>query len=191
MKKFFDRIGRTCFLVFFCLFAVSCASTKPALNHSGGNYHSVSDDIIINNSLTESIGKIANNLNPQKKVLVVQVVDDAQNDYIADRIFEELYKRGFVVGKTKNLKNAKIGNFDKFLVFYPTVYGTEHAETRPRGLAKYLPFALGYVLFYHDDRQAGVSIHCRLVDGASGRIDWIKDFTGQSKVRLKSGTDLF
>lgn len=185
-------------IIGFAILLTSCNSTRPMLNYSGGNYHSVSDDIIINNSAQETVTKLANTLDPDKKYLIVQVVNDPTNDFLADRIFEELYKRGFVVGLAKNteLKEMKTDMFDKFLMFYPTVYGTETASTEPTFWPK--AFAsipiIGWIFGEqviakntYIDRVAGVSLHCRLVNSETGEIEWIKDFTGQNKIRLKGG----
>jgi len=176
----------------------SCNITRPMLNYSGGNYHSVSDDIIINNSAQETVEKLANTLDAKKKILIVQIVNDPNNDFLADRIFEELYKRGFVVALAKNteLKDMNTEMFDEFLMFYPTVFGTETANTEPTFWPKMfasIPI-IGWIFGQqvmakntYIDRVAGVSLHCRLVEAETGEIKWIKDFTGQSKIRLKGG----
>ena len=175
-----------------------CATTKPRLSYTGGNYHSVSDDILIYNSVQEAISKLVNTLNSNEKHFLVQVVDDANNDFLADRIYEELVKRGFIAGRAKNseLKSVNTDAFDKFIMFYPIVYGTEHAETIPTIWASwpiFIPIAGPFLAMAsvasntYDDRQAGVSLHCRLVDAHSGEIVWIKNFTGQQKIRLRGG----
>jgi len=175
-----------------------CATTKPRLSYTGGNYHSVSDDILIYNSVQEAISKLVNNLNSNDKHFLVQVVDDANNDFLADRIYEELVKRGFIVGRAKNseLKSINTDAFDRFIIFYPIVYGTEHAETRPTIWASWpaiIPIIGPFIAvtsaasYTYDDRQAGVSLHCRLVDAHSGEIVWVKNFTGQEKIRLRGG----
>ena len=59
--------------------------------------------------------------NSNEKHFLVQVVDDANNDFLADRIYEELVKRGFIAGRAKNseLKSVNTDAFDKFIMFYP------------------------------------------------------------------------
>jgi PBP1b-binding outer membrane lipoprotein LpoB len=189
-------------ILMFLLSAIiltSCSVTQPRLNYSGGNYNSVSDDIIINNSTQEAVIKLTNSIDPNDKILLVQVVNDPKNDLLADRIFEELYKRGYIVALAKNeeLKTMDTDHFDKFLMFYPTVYGTESAETSPTFWPKaliYVPI-VGWIIgprvisaYSYVDRQAGVSIHCRMVNAETGEIEWIKDFSGQDKVRLEGGS---
>jgi hypothetical protein len=179
-------------------FLCSCSVTRPRLSYSGSNYNSVSDDIIIYNSTQEAVSKLTNTLSPTDKILLVQVVDNDKNDFLADRIFEELYKRGYLVGlaKSDELKTMNTDNFDKFLMFYPTVYGTETAETNPTFWPKMVASTpiLGWIIgqnvlaaYTYVDRQAGVSIHCRLVSAVTGEVEWIKDFTGQDKIRLEGG----
>jgi len=177
----------------------SCSVTKPRLSYSGGNYNSVSDDIIIYNSTQEAVSKLTNTLRQTDKILLVQVVANDKNDFLADRIFEELYKRGYIVAlaKSEELKTMETDNFDKFLMFYPTVYGTETAETNPTFWPKMVASIpiLGWIIgqnvlaaYTYVDRQAGVSIHCRLVSAETGEVEWIKDFTGQDKIRLEGGS---
>jgi len=179
-------------------FLVSCTVTRPQLNYSGGNYNSVSDDIIIYNSTQEAIIKLANSLNPNDKILLVQIIDNETNDYIADRVFEELFKRNYVVGLAKRdeLKTMNTEVFDKFLMFYPIVFGTETAATSPSFWTKSVSFIpiVGWIIgqaviakYTYIDRQAGVSIHTRLVDATTGDLLWIKQFTGQDKIRLEGG----
>jgi hypothetical protein len=184
------------FLSLIVLLLSSCSTTSPQLQFTGGNYNSVSDDIIIYSAVKEAVSKIANSIDPKERYLLVQVIDDPNNDFIADRIFEELYKRGYVVGKAKNdeLATMNTDNFTKYLMFYPTVYGTEHAATRPSiygkalGMIPYVGWVIMQELTY-DDRVAGASIHCRLVDGQTGEIEWIKNFTGLAKIRLSGGLE--
>jgi hypothetical protein len=182
-----------------CLFLSSCSVTRPRLSYSGSNYNSVSDDIIIYNSTQEAVIKLANTLNGNDKLLLVQVVSNDKNDLLADRIFEELYKRGFIVAlaKSEELKNMQVDNFNKFLMFYPTVYGTETSETNPTFWPKMVASIpiIGWIIgknvlagYTYVDRQAGVSIHCRMVNADSGEVELIKDFTGQDKIRLEGGT---
>jgi len=187
-------------LIYFgiIIFLCGCSATKPRLSYSGGNYHSVSDDIIIYNSTQEAVSKLANALDMSQKILIVQVVNDPINDLIGDRIFEELYKRGFIVGVSKNseLKEMDTKMFDKFLMFYPSVHGTETAETRPTFWPKFVAFIpiIGWAIgknvlasYTYDDRQAAINLHCRLVDETTGEIEWIKNFTGQDKIRIIGG----
>ena len=176
----------------------SCSVTRPRLSYSGSNYNSVSDDIIIYNSTQEAVSKLTNTLSQTDKILLVQVVDNDKNDFLADRIFEELYKRGYIVAlaKSEELKTMETDNFDKFLMFYPTVYGTETAQTEPTFWPKAVASIpiIGWIIgqnviakYTYTDRQAGVSIHCRLVNAETGEVEWIKDFTGQDKIRLEGG----
>lgn len=190
-KKIFSLIIATIILS-------SCSVTKPRLSYSGSNYNSVSDDIIIFNSTQEAIRKLSNSLNPQNRILLVQVVNNDKNDFLGDRIFEELYTRGYHVALTKSadLRTMETDNFDKFLMFYPTVYGTETAETTPTFWPKMFASipVIGWIFgqnilaaYTYVDRQAGVSIHCRFVDANTGDIDWIRSFTGQDRIRLEGG----
>jgi hypothetical protein len=190
---------RILFLLVYILLFGSCSVTKPRLSFSGGNYNSVSDDIIIYNSTQEAVSKLSNSLNQNEKTLLVQVVNNDINDFLADRIFEELYKRGFTVALAKNeeLKTMQTDGFDNYLMFYPTVYGTETAETNPTfwpKLTASIPI-IGWIIgknilaaYTYVDRQAGVSIHCRLVSAKTGEVVWINDFTGQDKIRLEGRT---
>ena len=176
-----------------------CSHTTPKLAYTGNTYNSVSDDIIIYSATREAIEKIANTLDPAERILLVQVIDNSNNEFITDRLYEELYNRGYFVGKTSNeeLKSFDTSKFTKFLIYYPTVYGVEHASTKPSILvttfAIFVPiigWTVGPVLiakYTYEDRQAGVSIHGRLVDAATGDIDWIKNFNGQAKIRLEGG----
>ena len=177
----------------------SCSVTRPKLNYSGGNYNSVTDDIIIDNSTQDAVIKLANTIDPNDKILLVQVVNDPKSDLLADRIFEEMYKRGYIVAlaKSEELKTMDTDNFDKFLMFYPSVYGTETAETSPTFWPKLLANTpiIGWIIgqnvlatYSYIDRQAGVSIHCRFVNAETGEIEWIKNFTGQDKIRLEGGS---
>jgi hypothetical protein len=188
------------FVLFFVVAALfcSCSMTRPKLSYSGSNYNSVSDDIIIYNSTQEAVNKLTNTLRQTDKILLVQVVDNDKNDFLSDRIFEELYKREYVVALAKNeeLKTMETDSFDKFLMFYPTVYGTETAETNPTFWPKMIASIpiIGWIIgqnilaaYTYVDRQAGVSIHCRLVNAETGKVEWIKDFTGQDKIRLEGG----
>jgi hypothetical protein len=176
----------------------SCSVTRPRLSYSGSNYNSVSDDIIIYNSTQEAVSKLTNTLSQTDKILLVQVVANDKNDFLADRIFEELYKRGYIVAlaKSEELKTMQTDNFDKFLMFYPTVYGTETSQTEPTFWPKAVATIpiIGWIIgqnviakYTYTDRQAGVSIHCRLVNAETGEVEWIKDFTGQDKIRLEGG----
>jgi hypothetical protein len=185
-------------LLVAALILSSCSMTRPKLSYSGSNYNSVSDDIIIYNSTQEAVIKLSNTLRQTDKILLVQVVDNDKNDFLADRIFEELFKRGYVVAlaKSEELKTMNTDGFDKFLMFYPTVYGTETAETNPTFWPKLFASipVVGWIFghnilaaYTYVDRQAGVSIHCRLVSAESGKVDWVKDFTGQDKIRLEGG----
>ena len=191
MKKIWIYFG-------IIIFLSSCSATKPRLSYSGGNYHSVSDDIIIFNSTQEAVLKLGNALSPSDKILIVQVVNDPINDLIGDRIFEELYKRGFIVGVAKNseLKEMNTEMFDKFLMFYPTVHGTETSETRPTFWPKFVAAIpiIGWIIgknviasYTYDDRNAAINLHCRLVKEETGEIEWIKNFTGQDRIRIKGG----
>ncbi|MFC2100638.1 hypothetical protein ACFLRZ_02290 [Bacteroidota bacterium] len=190
--------SRILFLIIITILASSCSVTRPRLSYSGSNYNSVSDDIIIYNSIQEAVIKLTNTLNPNDKILLVQVVNNDKNDFLADRIFEELYKRAYIVAlaKSEELKTMNTDNFDKFLMFYPTVNGTETTETNPTFWPKMVATipVFGWIfghsilaMYTYVDRQAGVSIHCRLVAAETGDIEWIKDFTGQDKIRLKGG----
>ena len=102
------------------ILVTSCSTTQPRLSYSGSNYNSVSDDIIIYNSTKEAVGKLANTLNPNHKILIIQVVNNDKNDFLADRIYEELYERGFTAATAKNedLKTMNTNMFNKFLMFY-------------------------------------------------------------------------
>ena len=78
-------------------------------------------------------------------------------------------------------------------MFYPTVHGTETAETRPTFWPKlfaWIPI-VGWIWgknvkakYTYDDRQAAINLHCRLVNEKSSEIEWIKNFTGEDKIRI-------
>jgi hypothetical protein len=180
----------------------SCTVTNPKLQYSGGNYNSISDDIILTDASNEAVKKLTKEIDRSEKVLLVQVVDSRQSDLLADKIYEQLSVKGLIVGRTTNddLKEMNTDMFDKFLMFYPEVYGTQTAQTKPTAITKGAAFALNLVPvagqflsrsllknYNYQDRHAGVSIHCRLVDRKSGKIEWINNFTGQNKIRLKGG----
>ncbi len=166
----------------FALSLTACSITNPVLNHSGGNYRSITDDKLLNESLSMAIEEISINLNLNKKFLIVQTIKNPTNEYIADRLFEKLYNDGYTVGKSDFSPSNSNNTFDKFLIFYPTVYGVENYQTRPTLLgAMTIIFT---PLFFHSDRKASVVIHCRLVDKKTMAIEWIKDFSGNSSMRL-------
>jgi len=186
-------------IVFIAAIASSCSITRPRLSYSGSQYNSVSDDILLYNSTQQAVAKLGIKLEKGKKLLLVQIVDNDINDFLADRVYEELYKRGFIVALTKSedLKEKNTDIFDSFLMFYPTVYGTESAETEPTFYPKMVAAIpiVGWLIgrqvlagYTYVDRQAGVSIHARLVDAKTGQILWIEEFTGQDKIRLEGGT---
>ena len=116
---------RSIFLIVFLFILSGCSITRPKLSYSGSNYNSVSDDILIYNSTQEAVTKLANTLNQNDKILLIQVVNNDKNDFLSDRLFEELNKRGYIVAlaKGEELKTMETDSFDKFLMFYPTVYG--------------------------------------------------------------------
>lgn len=181
------------------VFSLGCSVTTPRLSYSGGNYNSVTDDLVIYEAGSRAISQIVTVMAPfkEKNILLVQVVNNAQNDYLADRIFEELQKNLFKVGTIKgaDLTSTKTDRFDYFLMFYPVVYGTETRETRPSGITRAsvaLPFLIpfsGQILaaYTFDERQAGVYIHCRLTDAKTGEVKFIQNLSGQSSKRIQGG----
>jgi PBP1b-binding outer membrane lipoprotein LpoB len=190
--------NRILYYFFLVIFLAGCSVTKPKLNYSGGTYNSVSDDIIIYNSTQEAIEKLVANLNKEERILLIQIVDSKTSDLMADRIYEEFYKSGYIVGVAMNndLESIETSKFDKFMMFYPTIYGTETAKTEPTFWPKFFASmpVIGWLFgsnilaaYSYVDRQAGVSIHCRLVDAKTGEIEWIRNFTGQDKIRLEGG----
>ena len=188
-----------CILIFTAaVFFTGCSVTKPRLADSGGSYNSISDDMILASSVNASVKSMAAKLDKSKKIIVVQVVDNDINDYLADRIYEELLLNNFVAGKTTqdDLKTMKTDIFDQFLVFYPVIYGTETAVTRPTLITKAVANALNifggvgrHIIANYDyvERQAGVAIHGRLVNAKTGSIVWVEDFLEQDKIRLEGG----
>lgn len=185
------------FLLIALIFS-SCSVTTPELSYSGGNYNSISDDMILKKSTDNAVQQIANSVNRGDKILIVQVVDDPISDMLADKIFERLSVNNVIVGRTTNedLKEMNTEMFDKFLMFYPEIYGTETAQTKPSSITKAISFipVIGQIVGpyaikanTYTDRQAGVNIHCRLADRKTGKIDWIRSFSGQSKIRLQGG----
>lgn len=189
---------RNAFLVTMLIILASCTITRPRLMDSGSYYHSVSDDIIIYTSATQAITEMGNALDPKLKYVLVQVLNNDLNDYLGDRIFEDLFARGYTVALTtkSDLEKSGLDSFDKYLLFYPTVYGTETAATTPTfwtNMVGFIPIVgwiagpIAIARRTYDDRQAGVCLHARLVDVKSGNVDWIKDFAGQDRIRVQGG----
>jgi hypothetical protein len=199
------RIISTCILltIVIVLFSLcGCSKTMPLLAYSGGQYNSVSDDIIIHNSMNKAIEKLVAEINPNQKIALVQVVNNSVNDLVADRIYEELYKKRFIVAKLKQEEIKKVSSdlFTHYLMVYPSVCGTEHSLTKPTVIAQMAILGLsivpvvGWIMapsieqsMTHNDRYSAVSLHARLVDAKSGKILWIKDFSGSDEIRLEGG----
>lgn len=181
-------------------FITGCNVTTPMLGLSGGNYNSITDDILLFNSSNEVVEELANAVNTNK-VLVVQTVEAPSSDMLAEKIFETLSRRGKVVGLAKRaeLSTMNIEVFDKILFFYPTVFGIETAATRPSGITKlvtYIPI-IGQALApsvleanTYDTRLGAVSLHARLVDSKTGQIEWMRVFQGQNQKKITSGSVL-
>lgn len=181
------------YLSFVLLLFTACSVTKPKL--VTGKYSNVSDDIVIYNSIQKAVEKLSLELDSTKKILLVQMVNDGKNDYLADRIYENLYLNGYSVKLTKNPGSIKnTGKYDNLLKFYPTVFGTETAQTKPTlwpYMAASIP-VIGWLsskkilsVYSYIDRYAAVSIHCRLVDAKTKKIVWIKNFSGNDIIRLE------
>lgn len=196
LSKQFYVVG---FLLMVLLIA-SCNVTTPMLGLSGGNYNSITDDILLFNSSNEVVEELANAVNTNK-VLVVQTVEAPSSDMLAEKIFETLSRRGKVVGLAKRaeLSTMNIEVFDKILFFYPTVFGIETAATRPSGITKlvtYIP-VIGQAIApsvleanTYDTRLGAVSLHARLVDTKTGQIEWMRVFQGQNQKKITSGSVL-
>lgn len=177
----------------------SCSITKPRLSYSGTTYNSVSDDMLLAKSSNAAIKRLVDNITPGKKLLVIQVVDNDINDYLCDRIYEELMLRKFIAAKANqnDLKTMNTEIFDEFLIVYPVVYGTETALTQPSMIAKGVAYGLSLVSFglgslllenyNYVERQSGVALHARLVDAKTGNIKWVEDFLEMDKLRLEGG----
>jgi len=178
----------------------SCNVTKPSLGLSGGNYNSVTDDMILFNSSNAVIAELAKNITANK-VLVVQTVNSPNSDMLAEKIFETLVQKGKEVEliKRSELKSIQTDSFEKILFFYPTVYGIETAETRPSNLTK----AVGIIPFFgqiigpavvkantYDSRMGAISLSVRQVDAKTGKIDWIKVFNGKDSKKI-TGDSIF
>jgi hypothetical protein len=184
--------------VIITVMIVSCSVTKPRLSDSGGNYNSISDDMLLAKSSTIAIKSLVAKLEKDKKVLIVQVVDNDINDYLVDRVYEEARLTGIVAGKTnqQDLKTIETKMFDHFLMVYPIIYGTETAVTKPSALTKAVGaitsafFGLGqYLMMNYEylERQSGIVLHGRLVDAKDGQILWVEDFLQVDKMKLKGG----
>jgi len=97
------------------------------------------------------------------------------------------------------LSTMNIDVFDKILFFYPTVFGIETAATRPSAITKlvtYIP-VVGQAIApsvleanTYDTRLGAVSLHARLVDTKTGKIEWMKVFQGQNQKKITSGSVL-
>lgn len=178
----------------------SCNVTRPSLGLSGGNYNSVTDDLLLFNTSNKAIDELSKVITGNN-ILVVQVVNAPNSDLLAEKIFEKLTLIGKNVELTKRteLGTVKGDAFDKMLFFYPTVYGIETAETRPSQLAKafsYVPL-IGQIvgpmiikMNTYDSRLSGVSIQARLVDTKTNKIEWIRVFNGSDK-KVITGDSIF
>ena len=190
------RLSKFCqvLAIALVLFLCSCSVTSPRFSYSGDSYSSISDDIIMEQSKLEVITKLTDKLNAKDKILLVQVADGNVNNIIADQLYETLYRNNYFVTLVSklDLKNFDLNPYNKTLMFYPIILGTEAAETTPSFwtmIVGSIPFIGKAVINKHTyiDRLAAISLHCRLIDNQSGEIDWIEDFTGQAKVRIHSG----
>lgn len=178
----------------------SCNVTKPSLGLSGGNYNSITDDMILFNSSNAVIAELVKNISANK-ILVVQTVNSPSSDMLAEKIFETLVLKGKDVELTKrnDLKSIQTDSFEKILFFYPTVYGIETAETRPSNLTK----AIGIIPLIgqivgpavvkantYDSRLGAVSLSVRQVDSKTGKVDWIRVFNGKDSKKI-TGDSIF
>lgn len=181
-------------IIVTALFVNSCSVTTPTLNHPGGNYNSITDDALLFHSSNQVIEELANAINT-KKILVVQTVNDPHCDMLAEKIFENLSRRGLVVGLTKRseLSTMNIDSFDKILFFYPTVFGIETASTRPSAIVKIVLLipVVGQIIGpslikknTYETRHGAISLHARLVDAKTGQIEWMRVFQGTDKKRI-------
>lgn len=176
------------------IFLTSCSVTTPQLGYSGANYNSITDDILLFHSSNQVIEELANAINTNK-VLVVQTVNDPHCDMLAEKIFENLSRRGAVVGlaKRSELSTMNIDAFEKILFFYPTVYGIETASTRPSSITKLVTMipVVGQIIGppllknnTYDTRLGAISLHARLVDAKTGQIEWMRIYQGKDQKRI-------
>ncbi len=192
--------SRTLGTITLLLLLYSCNVTKPSLGLSGGNYNSVTDDMILFNSSNAVIAELVKNISANK-ILVVQTVNSPSSDMLAEKIYENLILKGKEVDiiKRSELKSIQTDSFEKILFFYPTVYGIETAETRPSNLTK----AVGIIPLIgqivgpavvkantYDSRMGAVSLSVRQVDSKTGKIDWIKVFNGKDSKKI-TGDSIF
>lgn len=196
MKRITNIYGAIALLILLS----SCNVTKPSLGLSGGNYNSITDDMILFNSSNMVIAELAKNISANK-ILVVQTVNSPSSDMLAEKIYETLFQKGKEVELTKrsDLKSIQTESFDKILFFYPTVYGIETAETRPSNLTKFIGVIplIGQIIGSaavkantYDSRMGAVSLSVRLVDSKTGKIDWIKVFNGKDSKKI-TGDSIF
>lgn len=180
--------------IVICLFYSSCSVTTPMLGLSGSNYNSITDDILLYNSSNSVIDALINDVT-ENKILIVQTVNAPNSDMLAEKIYEKLSQKGKVVGITKRneLSTIKVEFFDKLLFFYPTVYGIETAATRPSGITKATAFIpiVGQIITpvvvkanTYDTRLGAISLHVRLVDSKTGKIEWMRVFRGTDKKKI-------
>jgi hypothetical protein len=178
----------------------SCNVTKPVLGLSGGNYNSITDDMLLFNSSNAVIDELAGAVTGNN-ILIVQVVSAPNSDLLAEKIFEKLTQMGKTVGlaKRSEIGTMKTDQYEKLLFFYPTVYGIETAETRPSGLTKATMFIplIGQVvgpsiikMNTYDSRMSGVSIQARLVDSKTGKVEFMKVFNGKNNKKI-TGDSIF
>ena len=192
------KTSNPAFLAFLCLISLLCLTrcsvTTPMLGVSGSNYNSITDDLLLYNSSNGVIDELITNVTANK-ILVVQTVNAPNSDMLAEKIYESLNSKGKIVGiaKRSELSTINIEMFDKLLFFYPTVYGIETAATRPSGFTKLVSFIplVGQIVGpmaikanTYDSRLSAVSLHVRLVDSKTGKIEWMKVFQGKDKKKI-------
>jgi hypothetical protein len=174
----------------------NCSVTTPMLGLSGGNYNSITDDILLYNSSNSVIEELVNAVK-YDNVLVVQTINDANSDMLAEKIFETLSRKGKSVGlaKRSELSSINVEVFDKLLFFYPTVFGIETAATRPTsvtylvGMIPVIGQIVGPPMIEantYDTRLGAISLHARLVDSKTGQIEWMNVFQGKDRKKITS-----
>lgn len=190
-------------LIAFILIVIcfsSCKVTTPMLSYSGANYNSITDDILLYNCSGQVIHELSLAVTSQK-VLVVQTVNSPSSDMLAEKIYETLSSQGKMVGlaKRSDLSTINVEMFDKILFFYPTIYGIETAATRPSKTAEMVYFIPVIGQFVgpsvmkantYDTRLGAVSLHARLVDSKTGKIEWMKVFQGRDQKKISGGNIL-
>ena len=191
------RLIFTFLIVLFCILLSNCSMT-PYMRYAVDDSPEISEQSLTYQALQQVLKKLIVNLDLSKKYLLVQPIDDLKNDYICNLIYEELLVIGFNIDKIREREMSTIdkNKYDKFLYFYPIVYGTEKNYSVPTGITNYLVGSipiLGTMIlkqYNYKTTYIGVVLRFRLYDPGKSKIIWIKKFTGYLKTEIRENTDI-